>query len=419
MTTIELAPDGAALRGGAIPVIWDGEGPDALRSTIDPWFSTWGSVGAPAMGMARVGTAVFLADRMVRRPLRTLARALDLVVHVPDPGVLQPALQPLSELLHWITGDAWSIELVPDRAKRPPGAASAAGRSADRVGLLSGGLDSFCGSVRSHTGSIVYLGHGDASNVRKSQGDVLDWFESNSVQLDMETVWLLPPTRTGKEPTRRSRASFFVLLAVALADACGAAEIEIPENGFTSLNPPLGANRGGVWTTRSTHPHTLELLRSVLDEASLPVRLVNPYEERTKGEVVKLAAEAAGAAGLTAFERAVAATQSCAKADGRFFGGSPLANCGLCFACVVRRGGVLHALGEDPTAYLCDTLTGDNREMLVQRRRSDLNAIRSIVARGVPLRRLVACGPFAQMPLEVAADLCDRSLKELALVPLP
>lgn len=414
---IELAPAGAALRGHAAPIIWGGAGSNALRTPIDPWFSTWGRVAKPAMGMARVGTAVFLADRMTRRPARTLTRALDLIVHVPDPSAIRPAIQPLCELMHWITGDTWSIELVHDRTR--PDTRPQRLRAAERVGLLSGGLDSFCGSVLSHTDDIVYLGHGDASNVRSAQDAVFAWYSDNGVELDRETVWLLPPTRAGKEASRRSRAAFFVLLAVALADASGATEIEIPENGFTSLNPPLGANRGGVWTTRSTHPHTIERLNAILATAGLGVTLVNPYETLTKGELVEAAASAARTAGLSNFASALAGTQSCAKADGRFYGGSPLDNCGLCFACVVRRGGVIHAVGSDPTRYLCDTLRKANRQELVDRRRPDINAITSFARRGVTRAQLVATGPFGAMTLDSAADLCARSAQELAGVPLP
>lgn len=413
---IELVPAGRPSRGTGLTVEWGGSGPDALRTTVDAWFSKWGPVSPRAVGMARIGTAVFLADRMVRRPARTLSRRLDLTVHVPGAGALVAAVEPLCELLHWVTGDNWTIELVNDPTKAPKVAAV---RTRDRVGLLSGGLDSFCGAVKSHTDNIVYLGHGDASNVRTAQDDVVKWFAGSGVDLDMEDVWLLPPTRTGKEPTRRSRAIFFVLLAVALADGSGASEIEIPENGFTSLNPPLGPNRGGVWTTRSTHPRTLELFGEVFAAAGLSSTLVNPYESFTKGELVAAASEAAKAAKLKRFEDGVAATQSCAKADGRFFGGSPMSNCGLCFACVVRRGGVLGAMGRDKTKYLVDTLAGTGRTDLVARRWPDTHAITSVVTRGVTPARLLAVGPFGTMSFSDATDLCSRSLKELALVPLP
>jgi len=412
---LELLPAAATARGGAVPVVWGGSGPSALRTTIDPWFTSWGTLTPAGVGLGRIGTAVFLADRMARRPQRTLARDLRLVIHVPDPSVLAPTLDPLVEVLRWVTGDTWAIELVPDRTAVTGQPVIPA--LAKRIGLLSGGLDSYCGAILSHTGDIAYLGHGDASNVRTAQNGVIDWFHTNGVTLDMETVWLMPPVRTGREPTRRSRASFFVLLAAALADAKGAEEIEIPENGFTSINPPLGPNRGGVWTTRSTHPRTLALLNEVLDAASMAVTLVNPYELYTKGELVAAARQAATA--MADFDKGLAATQSCAKADGRFFGGSPSDNCGLCFACIVRRGGTISAVGSDPTTYLVDSLPPPKRDLLIARRRADINAVRSIVHRGVTKLRLAVSGPFADTPFDDVHDLCERSLKELGGVPLP
>lgn len=411
---LELVPNHATPVGHGIAVDWAG-GDNPLRGTIGPWFQEWGTPSPVAVSLARIGVGIFLADRMARRPKRLLRRALAIAVHVPAIAEVEPLVPTIESLLHWVSGDDWTIRLVHDDHDRPDEAAIAPWTQ--RVGLLSGGLDSFCGAVISSSGSIVYLGHGDASNVRATQDDVVDWFAQSYRGIDMRTAWLLPPTRAGKEPSRRSRAAFFVLLAVALTDASGATEIEIPENGFTSLNPPLGPNRGGVWTTRSTHPRTMELFDEVLAASRLGIRLVNPYVNRTKGELVRAASDAA--AGVPNFTGALAGTQSCAKADGRFYGGKPKENCGLCFACVVRRGGILAALGTDPTPYLVDVLPANNRAELIARRRSDINAIRSIVRRGISEARLLATGPFGQMPFDEAYDLVGRSLRELALVPLP
>lgn len=411
---LELVPHHAIPVGLGIAVGWAG-GDNPLRSTIGPWFQQWGSPSPVAVSLARIGVGIFLADRMARRPKRLLRRDLNVAVHVPTVAEVEPLVPTIERLLHWVSGDDWTIRLLQDEHERPDDVAIAP--LTRRVGLLSGGLDSFCGAVISSSGSIVYLGHGDASNVRATQDGVVAWFAENGRGIGMRTAWLLPPTRAGKEPSRRSRAAFFVLLAVALADASGATEIEIPENGFTSLNPPLGPNRGGIWTTRSTHPRTMELFDDLLSASGLGIRLVNPHVNRTKGELVRAADDAA--TGMTNFSGALAETQSCAKADGRFYGGKPTENCGLCFACVVRRGGVLAAVGTDPTPYLVDTLPATNRAELIARRRSDINAIRSIVARGISHERLLASGPFGEMPFDEAYDLVGRSLRELALVPLP
>ncbi len=73
--------------------------------------------------------------------------------------------------------------------------------------------------------------------------------------------------------------------------------------------------------------------------------MVNPWALRTKGEVC--------AAGLTAGldPSQLEHTLSCGKPPARRKGGRRLANCGLCFPCLVRRSGLLHANGADGTPY--------------------------------------------------------------------
>ena len=74
-----------------------------------------------------------------------------------------------------------------------------------------------------------------------------------------------------------------------MAEARHAALVEIPENGYTSLNPPLGPERGDVLTLRSTDPLTIARFNSTLETVDLSVRLSDPYMTVTKGELVKRA----------------------------------------------------------------------------------------------------------------------------------
>ncbi|WP_408996919.1 7-cyano-7-deazaguanine synthase [Streptomyces ipomoeae] len=67
------------------------------------------------------------------------------------------------------------------------------------------------------------------------------------------------------------------------------------------------------------------------------VQVVNPLAQLTKGEVCKAGRDA----GLTPSD--LESTLSCGKAPTRRSGGPPIANCGVCFPCLVRRSGLLHA----------------------------------------------------------------------------
>ena len=118
-------------------------------------------------------------------------------------------------------------------------------------------------------------------------------------------------------------------LGVALATVRGARIVEVPENGHTSLNPPLGPDRGGALTTRSTHPRTFARLNAIVAALGLDVEVGNPHGDKTKGELVALA----NAAAPGDFAAGVSDTLSCAKLNGNYYkGGNPNYACGLCVA---------------------------------------------------------------------------------------
>jgi hypothetical protein len=219
------------------------------------------------------------------------------------------------------------------------------------------------------------------------------------------------------EPSERSRSLLFAALGVATAVGRRARRLQVPENGWTSLNPPLRANRGGWLSTRSTHPQTFALLGELLDRLGLAVEVINPYGWRTKGELVRAAAEVAG----PDFPAGVAGTLSCAKLDGRLYrGGHPALNCGLCVACLVRRAAIQAAGVPDHTEYLADRLTGQSLQLLLERRQPDLTAVRVAVAAGVDESLLLAAASLPRdFDVDRALALWERGLQELADVDLP
>ncbi|MFI9254120.1 7-cyano-7-deazaguanine synthase [Streptomyces sp. NPDC053069] len=75
------------------------------------------------------------------------------------------------------------------------------------------------------------------------------------------------------------------------------------------------------------------------------VQVVNPLAGLTKGEVCKVGRDA----GLTMSD--LESTLSCGKPLTRRSGGPPTANCGVCFPCLVRRSGLLHANSADHTRH--------------------------------------------------------------------
>jgi hypothetical protein len=123
------------------------------------------------------------------------------------------------------------------------------------------------------------------------------------------------------------------------------------ENGFISINPPLTAARIGSLSTRTTHPVFLRLVQQVLDAASLRVTIENPYQLKTKGEMLRECAD-----------RQLLLAHACDTTScGRFkhFG---YKHCGRCVPCLVRRGAFLAAAIPDTTEYVYKNLGIDDDE---------------------------------------------------------
>jgi hypothetical protein len=204
-------------------------------------------------------------------------------------------------------------------------------------------------------------------------------------------------------------------MAVAVASGHNAIRILVPENGFTSINPPLEPSRGGPLTTRSTHPWTFYTLQLLLDALPLDgITVSNPYAAVTKGDLVAAALRPNSTDDLNL----AAATLSCAKPNaGRLPGGNANLNCGLCIACLVRRGAIAAAQRPDNTVYLVNTLTGATRERLLRLRRHDIAAWTYATSAGFDEYRVIASGLWPpHTDFDAILALCDRGLEELARV---
>jgi 7-cyano-7-deazaguanine synthase in queuosine biosynthesis len=353
-----------------------------------------------------------MADR--RSPRRQgFSRTIELHIQLVDTEPWADVLDDVADLLFWLSGDAWRISLssdglgVPTPTAEPPA-------DVDTVALLSGGLDSFCGAVVAGTERRLFLGHWDNPTVKGAQNAVKRWLDS-ALGGDVRYEQLrIVQAEKKRESSSRSRALLFMALSAALAESCGARIVEVPENGYTSLNPPLGPERGGALSTRSTHPHTIAEFNRLLESLGLTVRISDLYAALTKGQLVCKAE----AVGLADFEQGVASTLSCGKLDGgRYRGGNPNYHCGLCFPCIVRRGAIATAGMADKTVYLSNTLTGASLAKLRANRNSDVLAVRRALLEGFTDETLLAMGSFPPgFDLDRAAEVCETGLTEMGYV---
>lgn len=391
-------------------VTWGNPGSlSGVRSNFDPWLSQMGAVAHAVIDLVRVAAAAYIADRLVSRGTG-FSRTMHLHVQLcADEKVVGESIEAIEGLLGWLSGDSWRITTsAEDVVARPDVALPEEVVRFDRVALLSGGLDSLAGACLQTTPTL-FVSHTDNPTVSASQKRTRAALKARH-DIGSYVSYSLAEASGKTESTTRTRAFLFYAIAVATAASRGIEVVEVPENGFTSLNLPFGNDRGGALSTRSTHPWTMHRLQSIVDNIGLHISVVSPYDPYTKGDLVRMAYNA-----VDDFGGAAAETLSCAKLDGRTYkGGNPNWNCGLCVACITRRAGLHAAEITDTTPYLATELAGESLGNLRRRRSIDLQAIRSRVAETIDEFTLLEVGPFPDsFDLSRAAELCHRGLLEL------
>lgn len=317
----------------------------------------YGPVPAWADDLLRISRAVFLADKLADRSHSEdrWTRRFHLSVPVSDPELWAPAASgPLPALLQTLTADVWDVTLrrmwaAPQQVSFPVGE----DWQAQEVALFSGGLDSLSWAATRAAvpgeGMLLLVTYAE-KNVedvqREAYAAVKSLAERSGRQLRQITVGQTSGGRDGTvvERTSRPRGLLYASTTVRVAAADGVANVQVPENGQLALNPPLSPARSAALSTRSVHPRTLHLLNTVIESVGGRVRVENPLARLTKGDVCR----AALAAGLS--PESLEHTLSCGAPPQRRRG-LPHVNCGTCYPCLIRRAGLLSAMGSDATPY--------------------------------------------------------------------
>jgi 7-cyano-7-deazaguanine synthase in queuosine biosynthesis len=367
--------------------------------------------------LLHIAAAAYIADRRTPRGTR-FTREMKLRVAVLAPNSWTSELiDRTADLLSWLTGDVWELSVTSSSV--PIANVPLDIRDTSPVSLLSGGLDSFLGAITLiDTGTTPrFVGHKDtATSVRAAQTDVWRWLRSSFAPAPSYLRFELAQTNRRREPSSRSRSLMFLALGVAVAASTGSRQLFVPENGYTGINLPLRPNRGGALSTRSTHPETFRRVAEILQKLAIDVEISNPFEWMTKGESMVMVRDMVPPEGWV---DTAAATISCSKLGGNWFGGSPNLNCGLCVPCMVRRATFLKAEVVDRTPYLFQEIKGSNLKDLLKARRGDISAVRYAIERGVDMDAIDSgTWPF-DYDLDRVENLVERGLNELALLELP
>lgn len=271
----------------------------------------------------------------------------------------------LRRALNFLTGDLWTIEFrplpnsLPD--VRPTGTLPLEGIPFDGVSLFSGGLDSLIGAIDMLEGSstpllVSHAGDGTTSN---AQGDCYQMlkqaypankFGRLRIWMDMADIKV-----EGSDHEMTTRGRSFLFFASGIFAGSGLDKpftLTVPENGLIALNVPLDPLRLGSHSTRTTHPFYIARWNELLQIIGLPGKIVNPYWDKTKGEMVE------NCANKELLETVVPHSISCAHPSSGRWQKLPAQHCGHCLPCLIRRAALEKGLGKgiDKTTYKINDL---------------------------------------------------------------
>lgn len=313
-----------------------------------------------SLDLLYISLAIFAADRIIRRDdgYDNWSRNIKIYIPVLNLKVWNDNRKLLEEMLNFLSGDTWNFEfrkrsltLIEISHKEKMEKSKEKIEDYDQICMFSGGLDSFIGAINLlETGkkNIMFVSHYGGGKGTKEYQDILkekiiekyDLKISNFNQFFAKVV-------NGVENTTRTRSFMFFSHAIALATMLNKkVDIIIPENGFISLNIPSTLSRIGTSSTRTTHPYYLKLLQQLLDNLQLEIRLKNPYQFYTKGEMIE------NCKNIKFLEENISNTMSCSHPDsGRMQGEKTTKHCGYCLPCVIRQASIKKAGITDSSLY--------------------------------------------------------------------
>ena len=303
-----------------------------------------------------IAMAAYTADRRSLRERRNKTSTgqrdirIRLAVREPQVWVQSEVNDGLHRLFIWMSGDSWTIELVPSHGvkeedigqeylfpEQPEAPVS--------TSLFSGGLDSLAGLAnqieqrvfRSHVLVSAYTNGRQHSQQTRQVDAIAEALQVSLKDVQPKLEHVAVPMGIYKalgrdvEKSQRMRAFVYLTIGVIAARQAGSDTLHVHENGVGALNLPLNETQLGVDNYRGVHPRSLMMVESLFSSVfDRELHIKNPFLFATKAEMCAALPRAA-------LSEAIRETVSCDKFPLRLVG-TP--QCGVCTSCILRR----HAL---------------------------------------------------------------------------
>lgn len=341
-----MNPAISGLSSSATRFAWNGSAPMPLRFGVDVTLSGHAVVDrlsralpGPAADLLEIAASVHAIDRLVSRPTQrqrpagtAWARSLWAGIPVREPDRWRQQTPLLSQLLHWLTDDDWSLEFsqlqagtgLLDTSQQflfdtvPDGAVPV---------LFSGGLDSAAGLALEllHHDAVGISVHTNGWMWGVQRRVVAALNEASHHQCVPLRYRISVPNST--ESTQRSRGLLFLAAGVATAWAVHQDRLRVFENGIGAVNLPYLRSQQGAQATKSVHPQTLRMVQDPASAVSNRSFVIDaPAMTLTKAELLRSTP--------LATRKALGLTVSC---DAGFAARVPEHKaCGACTSCLLR-----------------------------------------------------------------------------------
>jgi 7-cyano-7-deazaguanine synthase in queuosine biosynthesis len=366
--TVRIDPKQATKEGLAVIYLEDGS--SSHLGQLDIEFSKLAPLqnrNPKAVDLLLIAATVYALDKLVARETAPDCWTREFAVSIPvsDEKLWNSVRDELSLSLAFLTGDLWSLQFTklnvsivrPRPAKRSRHITPLRG---DVVCLFSGGLDSLVGAIdRLETNQderLLLVGHhdGDIAGPLSDQERLLERLRPFYKGRTSSVLVRVGHSPAAEDMTLRSRSLIFLALGIYAASAMGPdVPLVIPENGTIAVNVPLTPSRRGSCSTRTTHPYFLKTFQHVTGIVGLKNRFSNPFEWKTKGEVVSQCKN------QPLLKQVARLSVSCAKrGHKRTWLDRSAKACGRCMPCIYRRAS-LHVVGLQNEKYGFDICKGE------------------------------------------------------------
>ncbi|MEA5009155.1 Qat anti-phage system QueC-like protein QatC [Clostridium tyrobutyricum] len=362
---------------------------------------------------------VFAADRLIKREDADDCWSRNIELYLPvlsfeKWNVLKGIVE---EMLGFLSGDYWKIHF---RKRKLTGEEISIKQKMERnkklkidynkICMFSGGLDSFIGAIdllEISNSNLLFISHYGGGKGTKQFQDVL---KQNLIDrygiLEECFCQNYATVKNGIEDTTRTRSLMFFSHAIVLATAMNNnVTLIIPENGLISLNIPLTYSRLGTSSTRTTHPHYIQMLQDLIKRLGIAVQIINPYQFKTKGEMILECKN------REFLQQNIPNTMSCSHPDvGRYNGETEVRHCGYCLPCTIRKAAIKRGRLIDSGKYY------DENYSLGITAKESLNAYRLSLEKFNPkyaFLKIQCSGPITNK-INDFAQLYIRGMEELS-----